>query len=106
MSNTFAALFASIIRTVTPLIVGSALGWAASDNLPLDPQFEGLLTAALTGAFTAIYYIAVRLLETYVTPKLGWLLGLAKSPAAYTVESPAKATDTEIKTAVSHELAR
>lgn len=106
MSNTIAALFASILRTIVPVIVGYVLGWAASINLPLDPQFEGLLTAALTGGFTLIYYTVVRLLETYVTPKFGWLLGLAKSPAAYTAESPAKATDKEITVAVHNELAR
>jgi hypothetical protein len=90
MSNAIAALWASIVRTLVPIIVGAVLSWAVSAGITLDDQFEALLGAALTLAFSGIYYIAVRLLETYVTPKLGWLLGLAKSPTAYTPESPAK----------------
>lgn len=90
MSNAASALWASIVRTIVPVIVGSILGWVVSLGIVVDPQFEVLLGTALTGIFTAIYYVAVRLLETYVTPKLGWLLGLAKTPAVYTVESPAK----------------
>lgn len=89
MSNALAALWASIVRTIVPIIVGSVVGWAVSIGIELDAQFEPLLTAALTAAFSGIYYVAVRLLETYVTPKFGWLLGLAKSPAAYTPETPA-----------------
>ncbi len=80
MSETAYALWASIVRTVVPALVGLVLGLIARWNLPLDPEFEDALTALLTGVFTAAYYVAVRLLETYVTPKLGWLLGLAREP--------------------------
>lgn len=88
MSTAFYALFASVVRTLVPVIVGAVLSWAVSIGLTVDPEFEPLLGAALTGLFTAIYYTAVRLLETYVTPKFGWLLGLAKTPVAYTASSP------------------
>ena len=87
--NTVAALWASIVRTVVPIVVGSVIGWAVSLGISLDAQFEPLLTAALTAGFSGLYYVAVRLLETYVTPKLGWLLGLAKTPTAY-AQTPAK----------------
>lgn len=97
MSNAAAALWASIVRTVVPLIVGAVITWAVGLGIILDEQFEPLLTSLLMLAFTGIYYIAVRLLETYVTPKLGWLLGLAKTPAVYTPESPAKATPEELQ---------
>lgn len=74
------ALWDSIVRTVTPIIVGMVLGWIATLGITLDEQFEPALTLVIGGAFAAIYHIAVRLLETYVTPKFGWLLGLAKQP--------------------------
>ena len=88
MSTAASALWASIVRTIVPIIVGSVIGLAVANGINLDEQFEPLLTATLTAGFTGLYYIAVRLLETYVAPKLGWLLGLAKTPAAYTAESP------------------
>lgn len=89
MTTAASALFASIVRTVTPIVVGAVLAFAVSNGITLDEQFETLLTAALTAGFTTIYYIGVRLLETYVAPKLGWLLGLAQTPSSYTAESPA-----------------
>jgi hypothetical protein len=90
MSAAASALWASIVRTIVPIIVGAVLGWAVTLNAPLDPEFEPALTAALTLGFSGVYYIAVRLIETYVSPKLGWLIGLAKSPEQYTADSPAK----------------
>jgi hypothetical protein len=90
MSNAVSALWASIVRTVVPMIVGGLVAWLVGKGIVLDPEFEGLLTATLTAGFGLVYYAVVRLLETYVTPKLGWLLGLAKAPAKYTAVSPAK----------------
>lgn len=87
--TTFFALFASIIRTIVPVIVGTILSWLLTLGIPVDGELRTALAAALTLSLTAIYYVVVRLLETYVTPKLGWLLGLAKSPTSYTAESPA-----------------
>lgn len=74
------ALLDSIVRTVVPVIVGAALAWVARLGIPVDPEFEGALAGVLTAVFTGLYYIAVRLLETHVTPRLGWLLGLPKQP--------------------------
>lgn len=90
MKTAAAALWASIVRTIVPLVVGAVLGWLTARGVPVDPQFEDLFTAFLTAGFSAAYYVAVRLLETYVAPKLGWLIGLAKSPDHYTADSPAK----------------
>jgi len=89
MNAAASALWASIIRTLTPIIVGAVIGWAVSLGITLDPEFEGALTIAIAGAFQAIYYIAIRLFETYVSPKLGWFLGLAKTPTAYNEDPPA-----------------
>ena len=88
MSEAFLALWASTVRTIVPIIVGSVLGWFASVNIPLDPEFEGTLTALLTLLFTTAYYVAVRLFETYISPKIGWLLGYAKSPDSYSADKP------------------
>lgn len=83
MKNAIAALWASIVRTLVPIIVGSVTAWLVGIGFPAGEEFEGLLTAVLTLAFGGLYYTVVRLLETYVTPKFGWLLGLAKAPATY-----------------------
>lgn len=74
------ALFDSLVRTVVPLIVGAVLSFFVTRGIALDPEFESSLTVALTAAFTGVYYLAVRLFEVYVSPKFGWLLGLAKQP--------------------------
>lgn len=89
MSNAFAALWASVVRTVTPLVVGVVVTWVTGLGVTLDAEFGPLLTTVVAGAISGVYYLVVRLLETYAAPKLGWLLGLAKSPAVYTTESPA-----------------
>lgn len=74
------AVFESVVRTVVPLIVGFALSLWAKAGIDPDPDFAANLTAALTVGFGALYHVAVRLLETYVAPRFGWLLGLAKTP--------------------------
>lgn len=74
------ALFDSVVRTFVPIIVGFTLALFTSWNITPDPEFEAALTAALTAGFSALYYLVVRLFEVYVSPKLGWLLGLAKTP--------------------------
>lgn len=73
-------LFDSIVRTLVPIIVGAVIGFAVTNGIALDPEFELALTLAITGAFQGLYYIVVRLFEKYVSPKFGWLLGLAKAP--------------------------
>ncbi len=90
MSEIAAALWASFVRTIVPLIVGGVLSFAVVINVPLDPEFKNLLTALLTSLLTALYYVAVRLFETYISPKFGWLLGLAKSPDSYSKDVPGK----------------
>lgn len=77
------ALWISIVRSIVPVIVGSVLSLAVVLNVPLDQDFEKLLTALLTAVLSALYYVAVRLFETYISPKIGWLLGWAKSPDSY-----------------------
>lgn len=74
------ALWDSIVRTVVPIVVGAVVTWAVTAGIELDDQLQTTLTVALTGLFTGVYYVIVRLFETYVSPKFGWLLGLARAP--------------------------
>lgn len=106
MKNAVLALLTSIIRTVTPVIVGSTVSWFTSRGIEVDPELQTNITLVIALVATSIYYLIVRLLETYVTPKFGWLLGVAKAPAAYTAESPAKATENELTAAVDRAIQR
>lgn len=89
MSNAFLAVLTSLVRTITPVVVGAVVSFFTSRGIDVDPELETNLALLIALAATVLYYLIVRLLETYVTPKLGWLLGVAKSPAVYTAESPA-----------------
>lgn len=73
-------LYDSLIRTYVPWLAGVVIAWMVSLGVPLDPDVAPALTALLVLAASAVYYIAARLLETYVSPRFGWLLGLAKQP--------------------------
>lgn len=70
----------SIIRTWVPIIVGSVISWLATRGLSLDKSTADAATVAITGVAIALYYVVVRLFEKYVSPKFGWLLGIAKAP--------------------------
>lgn len=74
------ALWDSLVRTFVPWLVGIIIGGLASTGIPLDSKLEAQVTAALMLAASGLYYLAARLLEIYVSPKFGWLLGLAKAP--------------------------
>jgi hypothetical protein len=88
MSESLSALVASLIRTFVPIIVGAVAGWFASANIVVDAQFEVLLGTVLTTLFSGVYYLIVRLFETYVSPKFGWLLLFPKAPVVYSKASP------------------
>lgn len=74
------ALFESLVRTYVPWLAGVIIGWLISLGVPLDPDVEVQVTLALMGGASVLYYFLARVFELYVAPKLGWLLGLAKSP--------------------------
>jgi len=74
------ALFESLVRTYVPWIAGVVLGWLISLGVPLDPDVEVQLTVALMGFSSLLYYFLARVFEIYVSPKLGWLIGLPKQP--------------------------
>lgn len=68
---TLTQIVVSAIRTLVPLIAGTLV--AAGVDV-------GLADSVTTLIVSAVVYVAVRLMEEYVNPKLGWLLGIAKSP--------------------------
>jgi hypothetical protein len=80
IGGTMKALWDSIVRTIVPIAVGAVVSFFVTRGIELDPEFEGALFLVITGAFQGVYYIAVRLFETYISPKFGVLLGLAKAP--------------------------
>ena len=68
----------SIIRTTVPQIVGALIIWASRLGVELD---SAALTAVVTPFVGAAYYAVVRLLEEYVGPVWGILLGAKGAPA-------------------------
>lgn len=76
------ALVASVIRTIVPTAVGQVASWLLLINIVLPPTAESGLKTFLGGLLTAIYYVAVRILEQQ-WPSFGILLGLPASPDTY-----------------------
>lgn len=70
-------LLASLWRTAVPLIVGTVAAWLAHAGIGVG---SAGLTLWLGAAFTGAYYTLFRLLEAHVSPRWGWLLGLARPP--------------------------
>lgn len=68
---------AAFVRTATPVIVAYFLGFPAVKALGLTEEH---VTALVTAVLTVLYWVAVHLFETYVSPKFGWLLGFARRP--------------------------
>lgn len=80
MSN-FNETIISIIRTFVPLLVGQVMTWAATLGvLDANGEVSAALITLFTVLFTTLYYALVRVLETKVSSKFGWLLGAAKAP--------------------------
>ena len=74
------ALFDSLVRTFVPIVVGAVLAFFVTRGITLDPDFEVALTTTITAGLSFAWYALVRVFEVYVSPKFGWLLGLAKAP--------------------------
>jgi len=66
----------SIVRTVTPFVVGTAVAWAAKVGFDLDTE---TVTPIATIAIGAAYYAVVRKIEES-KPEVGKLLGKAVQP--------------------------
>lgn len=70
-------MLASILRTLVPLIVGWVLALPVVSAAGVT---EDDATRAVQVLVTVAYYLLARLAEEYVSPRFGWLLGLAKRP--------------------------
>jgi predicted branched-subunit amino acid permease len=89
MKTALDAFVASLIRTYVPWVIGAILGLLTATNVPLDPELEVTLGIVITLAFQGAYYGLTRVFERYVSPKFGWLLGLAQQPTSYRPDPPA-----------------
>jgi hypothetical protein len=72
---TFTDLAKSYVRTIVPAVVGAIIAWALHHGHDIH-GYEAQLTVVITAG----YYGLARLLEHYVSPKFGWLLGAATAP--------------------------
>lgn len=66
----------SIIRTVVPVIVGTAISWLARRGIDVD---GAAVAQAVTVVIIGGYYAVARWAETR-WPRAGWMLGIAKPP--------------------------
>jgi hypothetical protein len=66
-----------LVRTIVPLIVGVIITKAAQVGFDLP---EAAVTDVTVAIVSGAYAVAARLLERYVSPKFGWLFGIAKEP--------------------------
>jgi hypothetical protein len=90
-------MFASLVRTVVPVIVGVLLGWAAKVGLNLP---EGAVTEIVTVTLTAVYYALARLLEAE-WPAVGrWLLALGLPVGRPTYTAPPVAPPTSYRSSL------
>ena len=73
----------SIVRTITPVIVGQIAAYLATIGVVLPDDVMSAVTVVFGFIFTSVYYIVVRWLEQKF-PKIGVLLGWAAVPTSYT----------------------
>ena len=78
-------MYASIVRTVVPLVVALILGQAARIGLSLD---EGAVTSIVTAVIGAAYYGLARLLEREFPAAGKWLLALGLTGKAPEYRAP------------------
>lgn len=83
LGNAAQTLFASVARTFVPMIVGAVVTFLTGLGVELDGELATALAGVLFVLFSIVYYIVVRLLEIYVTPKFSWLLGSSTKPTTY-----------------------
>lgn len=53
----------SLIRTVVPVAIGTALGWLATHGMNLDSNTQAGLITVITALCIAVYYAVMRKLE-------------------------------------------
>lgn len=73
----FKTIGLSVVRTFVPVIVGALITALTKIGANVSSEALELLVGAVV---TTAYYTMVRLLETKVTPRFGWLLGAPRTP--------------------------
>jgi len=73
----------AFVRTLIPIIIGPLVARFAPGVDADDPTVLLLVSAVVS----YVYYVGVRYLEAY-NPKLGYLLGIAKTPAYSKEDAP------------------
>lgn len=71
----FTDLAKSYVRTIVPVLVGLVISLALRAGIDLHGY-----APEVTAVVTAVYYCAARAAEHYLSPKFGWLLGVASLP--------------------------
>jgi len=69
----------SLIRTNVPIVVGALVAWLVSVGVEVPEGSETPLVVGVTALSIAVYYSAVRWLETR-WPAFGYLLGTKVEP--------------------------
>lgn len=70
-------MLVSLLRTGVPYVVA----WVAVQLARLGVEIDQAAVASwLTVAVGTVYYAGFRWLETHVSPRFGWLLGIARPP--------------------------
>jgi hypothetical protein len=72
-------LFASLIRTWVPILVGAGVSWLFVHGVVVDTNVQAAAVVMLTAAIQGGYYLTVRLLEKK-WPNFGVLLGRRTPP--------------------------
>ena len=68
------------IRTVVPVVVGAFIAWVMSVFGVDITEYGEAITGALIVVLTGAWYVLFRFLERNISPRWGWLLGLADQP--------------------------
>jgi hypothetical protein len=80
LKETTKNLFIGIARTAAPILAGIVLTFFTSIGLDIPEENKQDVIMILFGLMTLGYYVVVALAERYISPKAGWLLGVAKKP--------------------------
>jgi hypothetical protein len=93
-SNPIRDFVFSAIRTIVPNVVTGVLTWLARKyDVIIDEGTKANVLLIAYGVAFAAYYLAVRLFETYVSPKFSVLLGdLRKGLTTPVYADPTKTT--------------
>ena len=73
-------LWIGIARTASPLLAGYIGSLFVMAGLELTPEQQEQVTLLVFAVLSLGYYVLSVLFERYLSPKFGWLLGVAKKP--------------------------